>query len=223
MSEDDDLPGRASVPQTSRDIARYVQAHHNDPAAYIPRHPYWFVTTSKNGLLHTSFAVLETVNQLFLYVIKFHDVSALTTDICITFLTITFLLYHLDESTLQVRLVPNNFTFASAYLQAYHQSLKLGEFATNIPNAPPPRPEPKPHPTGPYQSGIWKPTSAPTSLETTRIFKACSSCYQRGNKPPPRPAPNPHPTGPHQSSIKRPNKPPPRPAPNPYPTGPHQS
>ncbi|KAH8627030.1 hypothetical protein IG631_19048 [Alternaria alternata] len=181
------------------------------------------VTTSKNGLLHTLLAVLEKVNRLFLFVIKLHDVSALTTDLCITLLTISFLLYHPDECALRVRLVHNNIAPASTYPQPYRRALEWEGFNTNIANSPPPRPVPKPHPTGSHQSGICKVTSAVTNLEAVRNYEGCGSRHQRGNKPPPRPAPNPYPTGPHQSSIKRPNEPPPRPAPNPYPTGPHQS
>ena len=182
-----------------------------------------FVKTSKNGLLHTLLAVLEKVNRLFLFVIKLHDVSALTTDLCITLLTISFLLYHPDECALRVRLVHNNIASAFTYPQPYRPALEWKWFTTNILNSPPPRPTPKPHPTWPHQSGLRKATSAVTNLEAARIYEACGSRHQRGNKPPPLPAPNPYPTGPHQSSVKRPNKPPPRPAPNPYPTGPHQS
>ena len=225
MSEDDDLPGRASAPRTLRDIALHGRTHHNDdPAACISHHPSRFVTTSKNSFHHTLSAVLEEVNQLFLFVIKFHDVSVLTTDLCITSLIISFLLYHPDVGTLHVHLVPNDITSVPAYLQAYRQALKLGGFSTNVSNAPPSRPAPKPHPTGPHQSSIAKFICALAGLETTHISKSCGPYRQRrDNKPPPRPAPNPYPTGPHQRSIKRPYKPPPRPAPNPYPTGPHQS
>jgi hypothetical protein len=81
---------------------------------------------------------------------------------------------------LQVQsLVFDNIVFVLAYLQICRGNLKVVGFATNIPNAPPPRPEPKPYPTGPHQSIIKKP-----------------------DQPPPRPAPGPYPTRPDLSTIK---------------------
>jgi len=232
--------------QYTRDAVHHGHAD-NDRSATTAAGESRFFYLLKKGFHPTLTAVLEEVNRLLLFFINVIDAPVLTTDthghschqkllarnegpdhtvvLRINLPTIANFLKRFDASTLQVQsLLFINVAYAFSHSQVLRCTTGALEIATNLPNAPPPRPAPKPYPTGPHQSGILKPKSALTSLESTRIFEAGGLCRQRrDNKPPPRPAPNPYPTGPHQSSIKRPNKPPPRPAPKPYPTGPHQS
>lgn len=232
--------------QHTRDAVHHRHAD-NDRSATTAAGESRFFHLLKKGFHPTLTAVLEEVNRLLLFFINVIDAPVLTTDthghschqkllarnegpdhtvvLRINLPTIANFLKRFDASTLQVQsLLFINVAYAFSRSQVLRCTTGALKIATNLPNAPPPRPAPEPYPTGPHQSGISKPKSVLTSLESARIFEAGGLCHQRrDNKPPPRPAPNPYPTGPHQSSIKRPNKPPPRPAPNPYPTGPHQS
>jgi hypothetical protein len=247
------VPARPSLPwlrclkppaaQHLRDIAHYGCADHKDPVAHQSR----FIPTLKASSHPTLSTVLERVNRLLLFVYNVYDASALTTDIhgdsCRKTLstsehghdhmavlriawTATILsTQRFDACILQMRFhLFINVIFAFSHPRRFRYPHGAVTRVTQLPNAPPPRPEPNPYPTGPYQDSLPQPTTTPSVTERDLTSNLHSSYLRKANKkPPPRPEPTPYPTAPHQSSTKTPNDPPPRPAPNPYPTGPHQS
>jgi hypothetical protein len=197
--------------QHSHDVAHHDRADIYD-ARILTSYQIRFVPALGNSFLHTLAAVLEWLNRLVLLINHVHGASA-------------SFLKRFDVCALQVQSpLFINVTHNTSYSHCSGRARGGAIHATNLPNAPPPRPAPNPYPTGPNQDGILRFATTLSGPKSDLRSRPYCSCYRKANnKPPPRPATTPYPTGPHQSSTKHPNEPPPRPAPNPYPTGPHQS